>query len=123
MTELGEIVMRRLDAGVEVALLTRRVHRGENSVLRLAQHPKFAAYEWYEPPALGQAEVVTFHAKMVVADDGHRAYMGSANMTESSLRSRYELGVFLEGEASRTLYRAVATILETLARRVPQNQA
>ena len=32
--------------------------------------------------------------------DSSRAYVGSANMTESSLRSSLEAGIYLEGEAA-----------------------
>lgn len=41
----------------------------------------------------------TLHAKMLVVDSS-RAYIGSANMTESSLRNSLEAGIYFDGAAA-----------------------
>jgi len=55
---------------------------------------KCSILSWYEGAG---TETQVFHFKAVSADTGQRAYMDSANMTVSSLRSRMELGVILRG--------------------------
>ena len=56
------------------------------------------------------AQIETFHAKLILVD-GARAYVGSANMTGSSFETSVELGVILDGEASRQLSHLVEVIL------------
>lgn len=45
-----------------------------------------------------QHDAATFHAKAIIVDR-ERAYLGSANMTEGSLRNAVELGAVLSGES------------------------
>jgi hypothetical protein len=63
---------------------------------------------WFEGEG---ADTQTFHFKVVSVDRGLRAYMGSANMTVSSLRSRMELGVILTGSAARQLDRVLRVVV------------
>ena len=53
--------------------------------------------------------------KAISADRGHRGYMGSANMTISSLRSRMELGVILRGTAAAQLDRILRVVVTMAA--------
>jgi len=55
-------------------------------------------------------EEASFHAKAVIVDR-QRAYVGSANMTEGSLRNAIELGVIVEGESVPPLAGTVDRIL------------
>ena len=55
------------------------------------------------------------HFKAISADRGQRAYLGSANMTVLSLRSRMELGVILGGAAASQLDRILRVVLTRAA--------
>jgi phosphatidylserine/phosphatidylglycerophosphate/cardiolipin synthase-like enzyme len=95
----------RLDAGVKVRILTRDAQTRAIAQLRIGlrqNHEQFRVYEWYVSD--GQVmHASTFHLKALVQDHGVGAYLGSANFTLASLRSRMELGVRLEGQLARDL--------------------
>lgn len=55
-------------------------------------------------------EKATFHAKAVIVDR-QRAYVGSANMTEGSLRNAIELGAVIRGESIPPLAETVDRML------------
>ena len=59
----------------------------------------------------GDKNIQTFHFKAAVADQGTKAYLGSANLTTSGLRSRMELGVILTGEVAGQLHRVIVAAL------------
>lgn len=61
--------------------------------------------------AQGDKNIQTFHFKAAVADQGTKAYLGSANLTTSGLRSRMELGVILTGEVAGQLHRVIVAAL------------
>jgi HKD family nuclease len=58
----------------------------------------------------GLHEQATFHAKAVIVDR-QRAYVGSANMTEGSLRDAIELGAVFRGESIPPLAETVDKML------------
>ncbi len=119
--EMVELLSRRLEAGVAVDILGRfgGQRDGDAALLlsRLASNSRCRLYGWYEPSPLDPFGVQTFHFKATVADDGVKAYLGTANLTISGLRSRMELGVVLAGEPARRLSAIVDVALQ-LARRV-----
>jgi len=91
---------------VKVELLTRDLTMGNeqnsryirsirNRVQTMGDPHHFSIFEFNRE----QFPESTLHAKMLVADSV-RAYVGSANMTESSLRSSLEAGVFFAGDAA-----------------------
>lgn len=54
----------------------------------------------YWLPREQEGRYETFHAKLLLVDDS-RAYVGSSNMTESSLSYSMELGFLVEGKAAQ----------------------
>lgn len=112
-SDIGELARRRVEAGVTVDILGRsdatddamahfnRLFSGLRGV-RL--------FRWYEPDRAREA-VTTFHFKAVVADEGARAYVGTANLTRSSLRSTMELGFIVEGKQGQAVARILDSVL------------
>jgi len=122
--ELGDVLARRLDAGIQVDLLGRPARPGEGGFAtiaeRLAAYQTCRAFSWYVPMADDRFGAQTFHFKCIVADRGARAYIGSANFTTASLRSRMEMGVLLTGDEAMALARVMASIL-AVTRRVARS--
>jgi phosphatidylserine/phosphatidylglycerophosphate/cardiolipin synthase-like enzyme len=113
-TDVEQLLEKRLDAGVTVTLLGR-FNEPDFALIasilrRLASHPRCSVLSWFSP-AQGDKNIQTFHFKAAVADQGTKAYLGSANLTTSGLRSRMELGVILTGEVARQLHRVVVAAL------------
>lgn len=113
-TELEELLGKRLDAGVTVILLGR-FNKPDFTLIapilrRLGNHPRCSVLSWFNPSEK-DTTIQTFHFKAAVADQGTKAYLGSANLTTSGLRSRMELGVILTGEAARQLHRVIIVAL------------
>ena len=108
--DIGELARRRASAGAKIDVLARSASdRAMNILVNLfADAPGFRLFKWYQarPPSAA----MTFHFKAVVADDGQQAYVGTANLTEASLRSTMELGFILGPEPGRQ----VAGILDAV---------
>lgn len=121
--DLGELLARRLAAGVRVKILCRGLRSDASGEALRALSKRLRAssgleiFEWFSPDAEDALGSSTFHAKIAVADGGTRAYVGSANFTISGLRSRYEVGVLLEGVQAQRIWEAMATILKSVAQR------
>jgi PLD-like domain len=110
--EMVALARKKLASGVQVSLLgrfSRELPAEVKSQLgKISNTPGCAILSWFEGTG---AETQTFHFKAVSADRGQRGYMGSANMTVSSLRSRMELGVILSGTAASQLDRILRVVL------------
>lgn len=110
--EMISLVQRKLNAGVQTSILGRFSHdlppniRAE--LCKVASDPNCQILSWFESDG-GNTE--TFHFKAVSVDRGLRAYMGSANMTVSSLRSRMEFGVILSGSVASQLDRVLRVVI------------
>ena len=113
--EIGKLAQKRLASGVNVTILgrfSRDLPVPVRSELRkIAKDPNCSILSWFEGTG---NDTQTFHFKAISADRGARAYLGSANMTVSSLRSRMELGVVLTGKVAEELDRVLRVVL-TLA--------
>jgi PLD-like domain len=113
--EMISLARKKLDSGVHVSLLgrfSRDLPLNVRSELRkVANEKNCSILSWFEGSGV---DTQTFHFKAVSADRGLRGYMGSANMTVSSLRSRMELGVILTGTAASQLDR-ILRIVVTMA--------
>jgi phosphatidylserine/phosphatidylglycerophosphate/cardiolipin synthase-like enzyme len=111
-TDLVNLVKKKLAAGTQVSILGRFANELPTSVRdelkKISHHPGCVVLSWYKGTG---ADTETFHFKAVSADYGRRAYLGSANMTVSSLRSRMELGVILNGAISQQLDRILRVVL------------
>jgi phosphatidylserine/phosphatidylglycerophosphate/cardiolipin synthase-like enzyme len=115
-TDLAEILRRRKDAGVSVAILARQPHTGSTNERALAvlrdalPESSSCQIRILEHPSAGDPfGWSTFHFKAACADGMH-AYLGSANFNTAGLASRWELGVKLGGRRART----IAELLEAL---------
>lgn len=115
-SDLAEILRRRREAGVSVAILARQPHAGSTNERALAavrdalpESPD-CQIRILEHRSVGDPfGWSTFHFKAACADGAH-AYIGSANFNTAGLSSRWELGVKLGGRRART----VAELLEAL---------
>lgn len=109
-TEIGELARRRSHAGVSVDILGRAASdRATTTIIKIFAGARgFRLFKWYQERP--RAAATTFHFKAVVADDGQRAYVGTANLTEASLRSTMELGFVVGPEPGRQ----VAEILDVV---------
>ena len=118
IADLGDILERRLKGGIQVDLLGRSASLQMGSehgfaliIRRLQGYPGCRAFTWNEVLPEDRFGTQTFHFKCIIADYGKQAYLGTANFTSASLRSRMELGVLLTGEDARTLSRIVTQVL------------
>ncbi|WP_263367965.1 phospholipase D-like domain-containing protein [Edaphobacter bradus] len=97
--ELVGILAKRLKGGVAVSILGRFENDlpfdVRTALKRIEKRSSYNVFSWYEQSDRGTE---TFHFKALTIDKGRRGYLGSANMTASSLRSRMELGIILSGE-------------------------
>ena len=111
-SEMVSLTQKKLISGVRVSLLGRFSQQLPEDVKvelrKIASDPRCAILSWFE--GVGR-DTETFHFKAISADRGHRGYVGSANMTVSSLRSRMELGVILAGDAASQLDRILRVVI------------
>ena len=111
--DIGGLARRRVDAGVRLDILGRFDAKDEakSHLDGLFSGCKgVRVFRWYEPTPRLEA-VTTFHFKAVVADEGARAYVGTANLTRSSLRSTMELGFIVGGAQGRAVARIVDAVI------------
>jgi phosphatidylserine/phosphatidylglycerophosphate/cardiolipin synthase-like enzyme len=110
--EMVSLARKKLASGIRVSLLGRFSRElpadVKSQLAKISNDPNCAILSWFEGTG---TETQTFHFKAISADRGHRGYMGSANMTVSSLRSRMELGVILNGAAASQLDRILRVVL------------
>jgi PLD-like domain len=110
--EMVSLARKKLNSGVEVWLLGRFSQelpsRVRTELRKVAREKGCSILSWFEGAG---ADIQTFHFKAVSVDRGLRGYMGSANMTVSSLRSRMELGVILIGSAAEHLDRVLRVVI------------
>jgi hypothetical protein len=111
--DIGELARRRVEAGVTLDILGRSDAKDE-AMSHLNQlfvgRQGVRVFRWYEPVPTREA-VTTFHFKAVVADDGARAYVGTANLTRSGLRSTMELGFIVGGTQGRAVARIIDLVI------------
>ena len=124
VTELADTLSRRLEAGVKIDILGRFDEKN-NHVMRTLQsrlggYERCQLFAWHEVDMSDWQKTQTFHFKALVADDGAKAYLGTANFTTSGLRSRMELGVILTGEAAQRLAQIIKVTLN-VARPLPRS--
>lgn len=110
--DMVSMMRKKLAAGTQVSILgrfSRDLPAEVRAQLEKVTHdPACSVLSWFEGAG---TETQTFHFKAISADHGQRAYLGSANMTVSSLRSRMELGVILSGAIAKQLDRVLRVVL------------
>jgi len=113
--EIATLAKKKLRGGVSVTLLGRFSRdlpaSVRNELRKIAEEPNCSILSWFEGSG---SDTQTFHFKAISADRGTRSYLGSANMTESSLRSRMEIGLVFTGKVAKELDRVLRVVL-TLA--------
>jgi phosphatidylserine/phosphatidylglycerophosphate/cardiolipin synthase-like enzyme len=106
------LARKKLNSGVDVWLLGRFSQelppRVRTELRKVSREEGCSILSWFEGAG---ADTQTFHFKAVSVDRGLRGYLGSANMTVSSLRSRMELGVILMGSAAEQLDRVLRVVI------------
>ncbi|HXG60390.1 MAG TPA: phospholipase D-like domain-containing protein [Planctomycetota bacterium] len=81
-------------APIQIVTTLREARQRSNPVLeRFASARPLAVRYLHEKHA--RAQMFQLHAKMILADSS-RAYLGSANLTDTSLHYNFELGIYLE---------------------------
>jgi hypothetical protein len=114
--EVGALLETRMRNGLKCVILGRFSNAGERIALpnltRLTKCGEITIMSWFDGD---DANRETFHFKAASADRGKMAYLGSANMIRSSLRSRMELGVLLRGRPAEELD-AVLTVVLSIAK-------
>lgn len=125
--EWTDLLKRRLEEGVSVDILVRQLARIDGRAsTRLREltesSPVCRLWEWSEDCEIDPFGVQTFHFKVVIADQGKKAYLGSANMTRASFQSQMELGVILRGNSAKELARTLCEVL-TIAQPVGGNSS
>ncbi len=110
--EIATLIKKKLNNGASVTILGRFNHDLPPPVRvelrKIAAEPNCSVLSWFEGTG---NDTQTFHFKAVIADRGAKAYLGSANMTVSSLRSRMELGLVLSGAVAEELDRVLRVVL------------
>jgi phosphatidylserine/phosphatidylglycerophosphate/cardiolipin synthase-like enzyme len=110
--EMVSLLNKKISVGVKVWILGRfstdLPANVRSELRRIADERHCSILSWFEGAGY---ETQTFHFKAVSADSGTRAYMGSANMTVSSMRSRMELGVILNGTTAAQLDRILRVVI------------
>jgi len=123
LEEISLAIRTRLTEGVRVRFLGRFEHTLDavtrTALAALVSHGNCSVLDWYEPSATDPLGSRTFHFKAVIVDEGARAYLGTANLTKSGLRSRLELGVLLQGADASHLASVVDLVLQ-LARPITE---
>lgn len=118
--EMSELFNKRLASGVSIDILGRVDKSSGNEYTAFAKNfasqPNIHFYNWYESNSEDLFGTQTFHFKAAVIDNGEKAYLGSANMTASGLRSRMELGIILRGNTAVTLARVLEVVLNLSTR-------
>jgi hypothetical protein len=82
----------------------------------LCKHERCRFFAWYAPNENDPFGAQTFHFKAAIADNGLKAYLGSANLTTAGLRSRMELGVILTGEPAVQVAQIIELVLSQASR-------
>lgn len=115
--DLAALLERRLEAGVQIFILSRAPAAGNTNrdALRILKavrcQARYCDIRILEQPStddpFGRS---TFHFK-VACSDSERVYLGSANFNTAGLASRWELGVLLEGARGRLVSSLVESLL------------
>jgi phosphatidylserine/phosphatidylglycerophosphate/cardiolipin synthase-like enzyme len=115
--DLQVLLARRITAGVRVDLLGRAIGGPTASgsalkaLARRLDPTACRAVAWFRSSSENQFGTETFHFKLAIADDGARAYLGTANFTSSGFRSRMELGIVATGSIAQSLARILDRVL------------
>ena len=108
---IGEVIRR----GIKVTFISRDLSEGYRNRAAVADLIRLSVkcngnlqlFEGGSDP-----DVPISHAKIISRDGGEEVYLGSANLTKSSMETTIEMGVFLRGSNARPVHDFVCNILK-----------
>lgn len=114
--EVALAIERALARAVNVVLLTRYLANDESPNAQLASRLLRAPHGKERFRAInissdGDPRRELLHAKVLVADGGRRAYIGSANLTGTAFGESIEIGIAVEGAVAESVAELVDDLL------------
>jgi hypothetical protein len=108
---IGEAIRR----GIKVSLISRDLMEGHRNRAAITDLIRLNAkcngnLQLFEGGS--DLDVPISHAKIISRDGGEEVYIGSANLTKSSMETTIEMGVFLHGSNARPVHDFVLSILK-----------
>lgn len=110
-----------VNRGVTTKILTRETESADNnlesalnsihSAINDTNQRHLQIRDLYEFDSQSRTQTYATHAKIAIADR-NVCYLGSANLTQTSLQSNFELGVLIQGETVETAISVFDTVFE-----------
>lgn len=108
---MGEAIRR----GIKVTFISRDLLEGHRNRAAIDDLIRVSAKCWGNLQLFkgeSDPDVPISHAKIISRDGGEEVYIGSANLTRSSMETTIEMGVFLRGSDARPVHDFVCNILK-----------
>lgn len=119
---LLQAIEESLKRGVKVSFVSRHLAEGQRtrSVLEgiVSISREYGGNLFLYDASLEEDSPVS-HAKVISRDGGEEVYIGSANLTASSMERTIEIGVFLQGSGAKPVHDFLSAITVRLVRRWP----
>lgn len=119
---IGNILAEKARNKIGTVIITRYEGGNNEKNRRLVKKLKnyYSEFPWtldflkvYDYKYIDSSEnELSFHAKIVMSDNGEKAYLGSANITGRSLELLFEAGVILSDKNSRLLYNVIMNYMK-----------
>jgi phosphatidylserine/phosphatidylglycerophosphate/cardiolipin synthase-like enzyme len=113
--------------GVDIRIITREIFNPQknariakalailiSSFIEKNMQNKLAIRDFFKFDRCEKKQIYAVHSKFLIADN-NVAYIGSANLTETSLKSNFEIGVILRGEGIKPLIEIAEAIWDKSA--------
>lgn len=119
LSEIFPSLKRALQRKVKIEILTRELGAKGRNTNVLAELIRctgkyFPGLQLFETVMANKAPIS--HAKVISKDGGNEIYIGSANLTATSMERTIEIGVFLKGDEARTVNGFLSAV-KTLSRK------
>ncbi len=119
IAEVGPALERALRRGVRLHIMTRHLNDPESHNAKLVEMLRPAAGSddgllhtvSLTAPLETGAERELLHAKLLVIDNGRLGYVGSLNLTGSSMDEVIEVGIVVSGKSAQSLMELINDIL------------
>lgn len=122
LSEIFPSLERALDRGIVVTFLTRELGEGGRNMTvlsRLVDVAKRDGHSLELREAVMPDSTPISHAKVFSRDGSDEVYVGSANLTSTSMEKTIEIGVFLKGEEARPISGFLSLVQELSVQRWP----
>lgn len=103
------------ESGVDIRIMTREILNPQKNVdigkalsilirsfIEKRMQDRLIIRDFYKWDKFDNKQIYAVHSKFLIADN-NAAYIGSANLTETSLKRNFELGIILRGEGIKPL--------------------